>query len=511
MHLAPLFFRFFDDELYFFDGVSKKVYKIDEGEKRCVSHGLKGADHPIFYHGCPYVVLHHEVIAQAPLIALKRVGNKVYGMDLHRIYEIDGTQNKVLFETDEIILDFFIDPSCDGLIVNATRKGFSPYQATDLWWVEKQNAVAVSLNSRDAVVTHFTFDEDLKPYFLTDTDAYFESRGIDLYKKRAIGCNNFVMLIDRYFLLATKEGVDMLIERRGSNWIEHPLGLTSIQELFCDETHLYVAGFSLTGPLMILKARVEPDQPLKFDIFLDLSKGEKGVKDLNPPLELSALEPKGGKGWVVGELQPDRPTIIRIHGGPIAHVEKRITDEILAYHAKGYNLIYPNYRGSTGYGRKHRTDLLGHYSEVDVADILNLIGYLVEKGVDPKNIILKGKSSAGLTAIMASLKVLVGALCIYCPVTKNDPHDQELVSLFPKNFDPFASMVNVQTPMILFQGDEDTVILKKWTDKYVEGVKSRNCPLQYHVLIGVGHSIRNETEKECLQLEEAFISNYFKS
>ncbi|MBM3195019.1 MAG: hypothetical protein FJZ60_04560, partial [Chlamydiae bacterium] len=249
----------------------------------------------------------------------------------------------------------------------------------------------------------------------------------------------------------------------------------------------------------------------KFDIFLDLSKGEKGVKDLNPPLELSALEPKGGKGWVVGELQPDRPTIIRIHGGPIAHVEKRITDEILAYHAKGYNLIYPNYRGSTGYGRKHRTDLLGHYSEVDVADILNLIGYLVEKGVDPKNIILKGKSSAGLTAIMASLKVLVGALCIYCPVTKNDPHDQELVSLFPKNFDPFASMVNVQTPMILFQGDEDTVILKKWTDKYVEGVKSRNCPLQYHVLIGVGHSIRNETEKECLQLEEAFISNYFKS
>jgi dienelactone hydrolase len=511
MQNLPIFFRFFDDELYFFDGVSKKVYKIDNRDETCVSKSLKSADHPIFYHGCPYAVLHHEVIAQPPLISLKRVVDKVYGMDLHRVYEINGTQNKILFETDEMILDFLKDSSSDGLIIHTTRKGVSPYRATDLWWVEKRNEAPVSLNNSDAVVTHFAFDPGTEPYFLTDTDPHFESSGIDLYKKRAIGCSNIVMFVDRHFLLATKEGVDVLIERKGAAWIEHPLGFTSIQELFCDENHLYIAGFAVSGPLKILKARVEADQPIKFDIFLDSFMGDKGVDDLLPSLQLRPFEPKAGKGWIVGQLQLDRPTIIRIHGGPIAHVEKRVTDEILAYHAKGYNLIYPNYRGSTGYGRKHRIDLLGHYSEADVTDILNLIGYLIEKGVDPKNIILKGKSSAGLTAILASLRVQVGALCIYCPVTKNDPLDKELVSLFPKDYDPFDSMVQIETPMILFQGDKDTIILKKWTDKYVEEVKSRNCPIQYHVLVGVGHSIRNEIEKECLQREEAFIYNYFKS
>ena len=511
MHKAPLFFRFFDHELYFFDGASKKVFKIGNEGERCVSKALKSLDHPVFYHGCPYVVLDHQVVARSSLIALKRAKNRVYGMDLNCIYEINDTQDQILYKTDEVILDFITDPSGDGIIVHTTRKGVSPYQATDLFWIKSPKMEPISLNNSDAVVTHFTFDEDLKPYFLTDTDPYFESRGIDLYKKRVIGCNNIVMFADRHFLLATKEGVDMLIECKNDILIEHPLGLTSIQELFSDQNYLYIAGFSLTGPLKILKAQVEPDQPLVFDNFLDLSLDGIEFDELPPSLELGALDPKAGKGWIVGQLQLDQPLIIRIHGGPIGHVEKRITGEILAYHARGYNLIYPNYKGSTGYGRKHRLDLIGHYSEADVTDILNLIEYLIQRGVDPKKIILKGKSSAGLTAILASLKVRVGALCIYCPVTKNDPEDQELVYLFPKNFDPFLLLLKVHTPMILFQGDEDTIILKKWTDMYVQELKNRNCPIQYHVLSGVGHSIRNEIEKECLQLEEAFIYNYLKS
>ena len=71
------------------------------------------------------------------------------------------------------------------------------------------------------------------------------------------------------------------------------------------------------------------------------------------------------------------PLVVEIHGGPTTatYLQAAILD--LWPHAAaraGYAVLCPNYRGSTGYGDKFTTDLIGRENDLDVEDIL--------KGVD---------------------------------------------------------------------------------------------------------------------------------
>ena len=67
--------------------------------------------------------------------------------------------------------------------------------------------------------------------------------------------------------------------------------------------------------------------------------------------------------------------------------------------AKGYALLSPNYRGSTGYGDKFMTDLIGRENDIDVEDILKGVDALVERGIaDPERLGVMGWSNGGFLA-----------------------------------------------------------------------------------------------------------------
>jgi dipeptidyl aminopeptidase/acylaminoacyl peptidase len=56
----------------------------------------------------------------------------------------------------------------------------------------------------------------------------------------------------------------------------------------------------------------------------------------------------------------------------------------------------PNYRGSTGYGDKFVTDLVGRENDLDVTDILKGVDALVERGIaDPERLGVMGWSNGG--------------------------------------------------------------------------------------------------------------------
>src|SRR5262249_37288564 len=66
------------------------------------------------------------------------------------------------------------------------------------------------------------------------------------------------------------------------------------------------------------------------------------------------------------------PLIVGIHGGPTTSVkgnlEFNLYDGRLVFAAKGYAVLCPNYRGSTGYGDKFVKDLIGNENDLDVKD-----------------------------------------------------------------------------------------------------------------------------------------------
>ena len=78
----------------------------------------------------------------------------------------------------------------------------------------------------------------------------------------------------------------------------------------------------------------------------------------------------------------------------------------LYFAAHGYAALFPNYRGSTGYGDKFVTDLIGHENDIEVKDILAGIQHLIKEGIaDPERIGVMGWSNGGyLTNCLITLK-----------------------------------------------------------------------------------------------------------
>jgi dipeptidyl aminopeptidase/acylaminoacyl peptidase len=96
---------------------------------------------------------------------------------------------------------------------------------------------------------------------------------------------------------------------------------------------------------------------------------------------------------------PALPMIVEIHGGPTAATQFRLDAGIYGrtfLPAKGYAVLSPNYRGSTGYGDAFLVDLVGRENDIEVKDILAGVDAMVARGIaDPARLGVMGWSNGG--------------------------------------------------------------------------------------------------------------------
>jgi dipeptidyl aminopeptidase/acylaminoacyl peptidase len=153
------------------------------------------------------------------------------------------------------------------------------------------------------------------------------------------------------------------------------------------------------------------------DLYLLTGKGEtpRRLTTLNPQTDTWKLPTmkhvtwKAADGATVGgvlELPPGYkegtklPLVVAIHGGPTTSVKTEMNFDPhngrLYFAAKGYTVLCPNYRGSTGYGDPFVTQLIGHENDVEVNDIVAGIKHLIDTGVaDPDRVAVMGWSNGG--------------------------------------------------------------------------------------------------------------------
>jgi dipeptidyl aminopeptidase/acylaminoacyl peptidase len=86
----------------------------------------------------------------------------------------------------------------------------------------------------------------------------------------------------------------------------------------------------------------------------------------------------------VGYQQGQRyPLIVAIHGGPAGADVLGFNGGYGAqvYAGAGYAVLMPNYRGSTNYGVKHKTDIVGNYFQPGFEDIMSGVDHLIAQGI----------------------------------------------------------------------------------------------------------------------------------
>jgi dipeptidyl aminopeptidase/acylaminoacyl peptidase len=92
------------------------------------------------------------------------------------------------------------------------------------------------------------------------------------------------------------------------------------------------------------------------------------------------------------------PLIVAIHGGPASADVLGFNGGYgsQVYAGAGYVVLRPNYRGSTNYGQKHKTDIVGNYFAPGYDDIMSGVDHLIEQGIaDPNQMGALGWSAGG--------------------------------------------------------------------------------------------------------------------
>ena len=171
-------------------------------------------------------------------------------------------------------------------------------------------------------------------------------------------------------------------------------------------------------------------------------------------------------------------TIVLIHGGPTSHAEDRFNAQVQYFVSRGFNVLVPNYRGSTGFGldfqEKIKEDGWGGREQ---EDIKSGIEALIRDGIAaPGRVGVTGTSYGGYSAwwqITHSSPHLVAAAAPVCGMTdlvvdyettRPDlrPYSEEMMGGSPEEVpdryrerSPINHLQNIRGQLLIVQGQKD--------------------------------------------------------
>jgi dipeptidyl aminopeptidase/acylaminoacyl peptidase len=223
------------------------------------------------------------------------------------------------------------------------------------------------------------------------------------------------------------------------------------------------------------------------------------------------------------------PLLVIVHGGPTGQGLAEWYPRIPYWTSRGWAVLRPNHRGSTGYGRAYAQALAGRWGDIDIADVAAGIRWVAQSGrVDGDRIAVMGGSAGGMATLLVCARHpdLVRAGVSLCGVT--DLYDlaatthrfesrylDRIVGVLPGDADryrdrsPNTHADDVQVPLLVLQGADDEVVPRAQADALVERARRAGAEVEYHVYDGEGHGFRRiETIVDELARTEAFLSKW---
>ena len=92
------------------------------------------------------------------------------------------------------------------------------------------------------------------------------------------------------------------------------------------------------------------------------------------------------------------PTLLIPHGGPVWAYYAEFSHQAQLYAANGYAVLFPNPRGSSGYGQDYAKAIFADWGNKDFQDDMAMVDYAIEQGIaDPDKLGVGGWSYGGIS------------------------------------------------------------------------------------------------------------------
>jgi len=236
-------------------------------------------------------------------------------------------------------------------------------------------------------------------------------------------------------------------------------------------------------------------------------------------IEAALLKPGGYKEGVRA------PLVVLVHGGPTGAWRDRFDrwGQLLA--ARGYAVLYPNVRGSLGYGQKFVEMNRADWGGGDFKDVMAGVDFLIAQGVaDPERLGIGGWSYGGYMSAWAITQTtrfkasIVGAgmsdLAAEFGTEDNSAYDEWFFGLPYERLEGFLAsspiryVKNAKTPTLILHGKEDPTDPVGQGQQLYRALKRYGVPTEFVVYPRELHPVREE--KHTLDLLRHVIAWYDK-
>ncbi|WP_151088121.1 S9 family peptidase [Hymenobacter baengnokdamensis] len=201
------------------------------------------------------------------------------------------------------------------------------------------------------------------------------------------------------------------------------------------------------------------------------------------------------------------PTILRIHGGPVAQFGYGFSFEWQYFAANGYAVVVANPRGSSGRGLEYSKAIYADWGNKDTDDVLAVVDYAVAQGLaDPDRLGVGGWSYGGIMTdqviardqrfkAAVSGASIANVLAGYGTDQYIRDYETELGTPW-KNPDvymrvsyPFYHADRIKTPTLFVCGEKDFNVPLLNTEQMYQALKSLNVPTQLVIYPGQFHGV----------------------
>lgn len=206
------------------------------------------------------------------------------------------------------------------------------------------------------------------------------------------------------------------------------------------------------------------------------------------------------------------PLVVFPHGGPWGRDGWGYDTYAQFLANRGYAVLQPNFRASTGYGKKFLDAGNKEWGDLMQDDITWGVKHLVDKGiVDGKRVGIMGGSYGGyatLAGVTFTPDLYAAAVAIVAPSNlitlldaippywegfrkvfyerMGDPNTEEGKAQLIRQ-SPLTHADKIKTPLLVVQGANDPRVNKRESDQIVIALRDRNYPVEYIVAPDEGH------------------------